>query len=134
MKSKQQVFFLTKLDLIKMMSVVEEKVPLEYILMGSFEHKTIRREISISNFEDLGYTYYSNWMSLDNRYMVIPLVESFNRQVGNRGFTSARAAHDVALIRELVRRGIDVSAVYDGKWISFAKRVVLNNNKLEIAG
>lgn len=134
MKSKQQVFFLTKLDLIKMMSVVEEKVPLEYILMGSFEHKTIRREISISNFEDLGYTYYSNWMSLDNRYMVIPLVESFNRQVGNRGFTSARAAHDVALIRELVRRGIDVSAVYDGKGISFAKRVVLNNNKLEIAG
>ena len=44
------------------------------------------------------------------------LVESFNRQVENRGFTSARAAHDVALIRELVRRGIDVSAVYDGKW------------------
>ena len=62
------------------------------------------------------------------------LVESFNSQVGNRGFTSARAAHDVALIRELIRRGIDVSAVYDGKWISFAKRVVLNNNKLEIAG
>ena len=134
MKSKQQVFFLTKSDLIKMMSVVEEKVPLEYILMGSFEHKTIRREISISNFEDLGYTYYSNWMSLDNRYMVIPLVESFNSQVGNRGFTSARAAHDIALIREFIRRGIDVSAVYDGNGISFAKRVVLNNNKLEIAG
>ena len=76
MKSKQQVFFLTKSDLIKMMSVVEEKVPLEYILMGSFEHKTIRREISISNFEDLGYTYYSNWMSLDNRYMVISLDEN----------------------------------------------------------
>ncbi len=55
------------------MSVVEEKVPLEYILMGSFEHKTIRREISISNFEDLGYTYYSNWISLDNRYLVLPL-------------------------------------------------------------
>ncbi len=65
---------------------------------------------------------------------ITSLVESFNSQVGNRGFTSARAAHDVALIRELIRRGIDVSAVYDGKWISFAKRVVLNNNKLEIAG
>lgn len=76
MKNKQQVFFLTKSDLIKMMSDVEEKVPLEYILMGSFEHKTIRREISISNFEDIGYTYYSNWMSLDNRYMVIPLDEN----------------------------------------------------------
>ena len=33
MKSKQQVFFFKKSDLIKMMSVVEEKVPLEYILM-----------------------------------------------------------------------------------------------------
>ena len=54
MKSKQQVFFLTQLDLIKMMSVVEEKVPLEYILMGSFEHKTIRREIWLSrNFRGL---------------------------------------------------------------------------------
>ena len=48
---------------------------------------------------------------------ITSLVESFNSQVGNRGFTSARAAHDVALIRELIRRGIDVSAVYDGKWI-----------------
>lgn len=31
------------------------------------------------------------------------LVESFNAQVGNRGFNSARAAHDHALIDELVR-------------------------------
>ena len=32
---------------------------------------------------------------------ITSLVESFNSQVGNRGFTSARAAHDVALIRDL---------------------------------
>ena len=31
------------------------------------------------------------------------LVESFNAQVGNRGFNSARAAHDHALIDEFVR-------------------------------
>ena len=62
------------------------------------------------------------------------LVESFNSQVGNRGFTSARAAHDIALIKEFIRRGVDMSAVYDGNGISFAKRVALNNNKLEIAG
>lgn len=75
MKSKQQVFFLTKSDIIKMMSVVEENFSVEYILMGSFEHEVIRRETSISNFEDLGYTNYSNWISLDNRYMIIPLDE-----------------------------------------------------------
>lgn len=61
------------------------------------------------------------------------LVDSFNAQVGNHGWSSARAAHDCALIVELVRRGIDVSAVYDGTTISFAHRVALCNNRLVIA-
>lgn len=60
------------------------------------------------------------------------LVESFNSQVGNRGFNSMRAAHDQALIDELVRRGIDVSAVFDGTVISFAYHVGLDNNSLVI--
>ena len=60
------------------------------------------------------------------------LVESFNSQVGNRGFNSVRAAHDKALIDELVRRGIDVSAVFDGTVISFAHHVELDNNSLVI--
>lgn len=60
------------------------------------------------------------------------LVESFNSQVGNRGFTSARAAHNKALIDEFVRRGIDVSAVYDGTALSFAHHVELDNNRLVI--
>ena len=60
------------------------------------------------------------------------LVESFNSQVGNRGFNSARAAYDQALIDELVRRGIDVSAVFDGTVISFAHHVELDNNSLVI--
>lgn len=60
------------------------------------------------------------------------LVESFNRQVGNRGFNSARAAHDRALISEFIRRGIDVSAVYDGTSLSFAHHVALENNRLII--
>ncbi len=60
------------------------------------------------------------------------LVESFNNQVGNRGFNSMRAAHDRALIDELVRRGIDVSAVFDGTVISFAYHVGLDNNSLVI--
>ena len=60
------------------------------------------------------------------------LVESFNNQVGNRGFNSARAAYGQALIDELVRRGIDVSAVFDGTTISFAHYVELDNNSLVI--
>ena len=56
--------------------------------------------------------------------MQIPeLVTVFNAQVQNRGWSSMRAYHDQALIDEFQRRSIDVSAVYDGKVLSFAHSV-----------
>lgn len=60
------------------------------------------------------------------------LVKDFNSLVGKRCWTSARAAHDAALIDTLIDRGVDVSAVYDGESISFQEHVVLNEdlNKL----
>ncbi len=67
--------------------------------------------------------------------MQIPeLVNIFNRLVGNHGWSSMRAYHDKALLDEFQRRGIDTSAVYDGKAISFAHpiRYDLPNNRLVI--
>ena len=56
--------------------------------------------------------------------MQIPeLVTVFNAQVQIRGWSSMRACHDLALIDEFQRRGIDTSAVYDGRAISFAHPV-----------
>ena len=72
-KSKQQIFFLTKADIVKMMSMVEIRIPIEYTLMGAFKQEAIRRENTISNFSKLGHTGYANWISLDNKYMVLPL-------------------------------------------------------------
>ena len=62
------------------------------------------------------------------------LIEEFNALVGKRYWTSARAAHDAALIDSLIKKGIDVSAIYDGRSISFAKRIALNHdmNKVEL--
>ena len=60
MKTKQQVFFLTKLDIIKMMSKVEKRIPIEYVLMETFTSEVVRRENSISKFIELGHTNYSN--------------------------------------------------------------------------
>ena len=54
------------------------------------------------------------------------LIEEFNRQVGSNAWTSARALHDQALIAELQGRGIDLSAVYDGRSIDFSQRVHMN--------
>ena len=67
--------------------------------------------------------------------MQIPeLVTLFNAQVQNRGWTSMRAYHDQALIDEFKRRDIDVSAITEGRTISFAHlvRYDMSANKLTI--
>ena len=69
--------------------------------------------------------------------MQIPqLVTVFNAQVQSRGWSSMRAYHDQALIDEFQRRGIDITAVSDGKTTSFAHsvRYDLPDNKLIAIG
>ena len=58
---------------------------------------------------------------------VSQLVELFNKEVGNRGWTSERSAFDAALIDAFINNGIDVSAVYDGNSISFRQKVSLDS-------
>ena len=80
------------------------------------------------------HIYYTKY-ALQFADMQIPeLVTIFNAQVQNRGWSSMRAYHDQALIDEFQRRGIDVSAVYDGRAISFAHsvRYDLPNNILVV--
>ena len=80
------------------------------------------------------HIYYIRY-ALQFADMQIPeLVTIFNAQVQNRGWSSMRAYHDQALIDEFQRRGIDVSAVYDGKVITFANtvRYDLHTNKLVV--
>ena len=69
--------------------------------------------------------------------MQIPqLVNIFNSQVQSRGWSSMRAYHDQALLDEFHRRGIDITAVSDGKTTSFAHpvRYDLPDNKLITIG
>ena len=82
------------------------------------------------------HIYYTKY-ALQFADMQIPeLVTVFNHQVGNTGWTSMRAYHNPALIDEFQRRGIDVSAVYDSKVISFANpvRYDIIDNLLAIVG
>ena len=63
------------------------------------------------------------------------LVDMFNQSVGNRGWTSARAAHDQMLVDTLIKLGVDVSAVKNGNTVSFLHKVVYDEvqKKLLIA-
>ena len=105
MKSKQQVFFLTKSDIIKMMSIVEKRISIEYVPMGSFENEVIRKEDTILKFEELGYTNYSNWISLDNRYMVVPL----NEDVKSRSIMQKDGSHHYIIDLSSNPTGIELS-------------------------
>ena len=60
------------------------------------------------------------------------LISEFNALVGKRYWCSARAAHDAALIDTLIKKGVNVSAIYDGTSISFARHIVLNEDKTRI--
>ena len=64
------------------------------------------------------------------------LLTVFNAQVQSRGWSSMRAYHDQALLDEFQRRGIDTSAINDGRAISFAHpvRYDLPDNKLIAIG
>ena len=82
------------------------------------------------------HVYYIKY-ALQFADMQIPeLVTVFNHQVGNTGWTGIRAFHDQALIDEFQRRGIDVTAVYDGKAISIARPIKYDiaDNHLAIIG
>ncbi len=82
------------------------------------------------------HIYYTQY-ALQFADMQIPeLVTVFNAQVQSRGWSSMRAYHDKALIDEFQYRGIDVSAIYDGKALSFAHsvRYDIDDNRLGTIG
>jgi hypothetical protein len=59
------------------------------------------------------------------------VVESFNRDVGNRGWVAARGRFLHALLIEFAKRGIDFSCIKSGDSISL-RRVRLAGKRLEL--
>ena len=80
------------------------------------------------------HIYYTKYALRFADMQITELVNIFNRQVGNTGWTGMRAYHDQALIDEFQRRGIDVTVIYDGKTTTFTHsvRYDLPNHKLAV--
>ncbi len=76
--------------------------------------------------------YYNKLKRDMGKKSVEALVAEFNKQVGSRAWTSIRGLHDSVLIDTLIAKGVDVSAIYDGVDISFARKIKLNADKTKI--
>ena len=76
--------------------------------------------------------YFEELKSNMAKKSVEALVAEFNRQVGSTAWTSIRGLHDSVLIDTLIAKGVDVSAVYDGVDISFARKIKLNDDKTKV--
>lgn len=76
--------------------------------------------------------YFEELKSDMAKKSVEALVAEFNRQVGSTAWTSIRGLHDSVLIDTLIAKGVDVSAVYDGVDISFARKIKLNDDKTKV--
>ena len=76
--------------------------------------------------------YYDDLQKEMANKSVEALVEEFNKQVGSRAWTSIRGLHDSVLVDTLIAKGVDVSALYDGVTISFARKIKLNDDKSKV--
>lgn len=110
--------------------------PTEHFYVPRWSRYDVEDNVKLQKQRKMEKNLLSQFASQFAEASLTSLVESFNAQVGNRGFNSARAAHDHALIDELVCRGVDVSAISDGHSISFAHHIAIDetNMKLVIQG
>ena len=76
--------------------------------------------------------FYPNSLCSLLKHPSLHLLNHSMHRLKNRGFNSARAAHDHALIDELVRRGVDVSAISNGHSISFAHHIALDESAVKL--
>ena len=76
--------------------------------------------------------YFDELTESMSKRSVESLVAEFNKQVGSRAWTSLRGLHDSVLIDTLIKKGVDVSTVYDGVTISFKRKIALNADKTKV--
>ena len=80
------------------------------------------------------HVYYLKFALLFADMQIPELVNEFNTQVQNRGWSSMRAYHNQLLVDEFDRRGVDNTAITNGRTINFEHPVRYDpqNNKLVV--
>ncbi len=61
------------------------------------------------------------------------LIDRFNQEVGNSGWTGSRGAFLVALSRQFTKRGIDFSLIGDGFSLSLKNNIQLDGKVILVS-
>lgn len=76
MATREIMFFSTLSDIEFILKCVEEKFPVQYFEMGSFETPQIPHYNSIFEVSNLGYPIFGNW-NRDTRFLIIAREDTF---------------------------------------------------------
>ena len=67
-----------------------------------------------------------------NKMTDAEIIEAFNKQVGNTGWTTSRGIYLSSFHKELDNRGFDFSAIGTNNSLSFKNKIILVGKKVEI--
>ena len=133
---EEQVQLLTKGDVIPRLSLDDFLSIMVYVPISNpllLERKSVEQQKTNLNLLIMvTQEYFEELKESMAKKSVESLIREFNRQVGRRAWTSIRGLHDSVLIDTLIEKSIDVSAVYDGVTISFARKIKLNDDKTKV--
>jgi hypothetical protein len=77
-----------------------------------------------------GQKYFEEYVNRFSTYSDSEIISTFNFEVGNSGWGTARASFLAALHDEFIRRKIDFSLIGDTKSLSFKSTIKLEETKI----
>lgn len=105
----------------------------EKTYLEAITQKKFKRNQHIARSVDQGQGY-REFKERFRKYDNNKLIQAFNREVRNTGWTSTRGSYLVAIQEEFERRGYDYSAIGNKKGVSFAKKIKLIKKKIIVQG
>lgn len=78
-----------------------------------------------------GQNYFEAYTDLLSSYSDNELISTFNKEVGNSGWGTARASFLAVIHAEFIQRGFDYSAIGDEKCLTFKNHITMENNTIK---
>lgn len=78
-----------------------------------------------------GQKYFEEYTNLLSSFSDNEIISTFNKEVGNSGWGTARASFLAVIHVEFIKRGFDYSAIGDEKCLTFDNHITIENNTIK---